>query len=169
MGACFAEWVESLEGQLLSRAKALPVVEPAAAAGALGVTEEHLRHMPGIDALCAYVLHVFRPALLEQAHGKDVEIAIVGVAWHVTGGTAAGGRGEAAIGVFGMIEDEKGVRQWEATIARVGPARFVVHAAAGGGPVGESSRQSDRDLARAARDSAPAGETTPHVPVVAVG
>jgi hypothetical protein len=161
MGTCLGARIEALEGEMHVRVKALPVVTPEVAARHMNVSEDSLRSMPGLDTLCSYVLHMFRPVILEQAHGRDIQLAIVGV-----GGSGHGhhGGGEAAVAVLGLVEDEKGVRQWEAMIARVGPMRFVVHAtAAEDGPVGEPSQRPEQGPGRAG-DSGGAGSRGPVSP-----
>ena len=163
MGMSFGARVDALEGELRGRIKSLPIITPNVAAHAMDTVEDQLRPMPGLDTLVSYILHLLRPLVLEQAHGRDTEIAVVGIG----GATGQLEGGEAGVGVFGMVEDEKGVRQWEAMIARVGPARFVVCAtAAGDGLVGEPSPREQRSRGTA-RESA--GETTPRVPGSASG
>src|SRR5262249_7560533 len=67
MGTCYGARIEALEGELHVRVKALPVVTGGAAAEAMAVLEDGLRAMPGLDTLCSYVLHMFKPVILGQA------------------------------------------------------------------------------------------------------
>ena len=158
MGTCLGARIEALEGELHVRVKALPVITNDTAARAMDVMEEKLRAMPGLDTLCSYLLHMFRPVILGQAHGRETQLTVMSV----SGGVQPGG-GEAAIAVFGVIEDEKGVRQWEAMIARVGPMRFVVHASTvEDGPVGEPSQRPERDSESAGRPNGEAARQAPH-------
>jgi hypothetical protein len=183
-GTCYGAYAEKFEGNLMLHLQTLPEIKRVDAAKIMSTSQDILRDMAGASMLCSHVLHMFRPVVMEQARGRETEIAIVGVGNQIIGASGSSGAskdpqdgGEAAVVVLGQVEDanKNCVRQWEAMIARVGPARFVVHATAcGDDPVGESSLQpsgnhADEGVTRARSSGeptaalAPSHGSTPHV------
>jgi hypothetical protein len=176
-GTCFGAYVEDFEGKLSLHIKPLPELSRVDAAKIMETRQEQLREITGLSMMVSHVVQLFRPVMMEQAHGHEIELALMGVGKaNAASGTMSRDGGEAAVVVLGQVEDANKhcVRQWEAMIAKVGTARFVVHATAcGDDPVGEPSPQQsgnheDAGVTRARSTGEPTGAlvrshgSTPH-------
>ena len=201
MGYSFGRWVDHFLDTLVIHTAKLQTLSQSEAAAELGShNPDGLRKLASVDMLCSYLTHMFRPILLEQAHGREVELALFafggeeewqpdplslgttqsgkasgnvsGKSSGKVGGKSSGhqdrGDGAAAlVGILGRVEDEHGVRESEAVIARVGAAQFIVYApAASEGRVGNAMRRQGR--ARDASAEIPPARTRP-APAPSVG
>ena len=153
MGYSFGRWVDHFLDTLVIHTAKLQTLSQSEAAAELGShNPDGLRKLASVDMLCSYLTHMFRPILLEQAHGREVELALFafggeeewqpdplslgttqsgkasgnvsGKSSGKVGGKSSGhqdrGDGAAAlVGILGRVEDEHGVRESEAVIARV--------------------------------------------------
>lgn len=157
MGVAFGSWLDELLSKLRQSTHDLIPLTHHEAAERMGVKlVDCLREMSSLQMLCDYIAHMFKPVLLSQAHGEAA-----GVEVHAVGGESNGVVGACGVlGVIGRIGQEETVREWEAMIARVGPAQFVVYApAASNGILSEAMRHVGR--AGAASGEGPASPPRP--------